>query len=514
MASYLEDNPADLTVCLEAYARYSREDIDGDMATAYLLLMTFLFEYLRYRQEGDSYWAQELTSAFQTRMLAMIREGGLSLHGATVVMSRFRQARLTPLPELASVLDQADDQSGEAGAQTDGLDPAASLEQMLAEIDRRYGRDVFAISESLGQAGNGVPPDMFLHLIGEIVHCDYPNIRDAAVLTLFDNRRPVRRAVARMLQAAAGQLGPAALRRLIVVRSWLPAEERLAADRIIRAARTARVECDPWPAAVPTEIYASAIDGAGAQAFLIVSRDQRRYRLSSVLCRREAGILDAWTAGDMPRRELDRVFGKAVDQGPVQRVSLGFFNRMVAAALASGEERNAIPPIGLLAVAEAIGVADWRPVVYDWRRRCQEVLTAVRPTPEAIEDIVVSSGLWSKDCPLLPTWYEDDAEVEELLKSTRVRKPERLVELVVGRILEPRRLKWAPRFAHVADWLHEVERAEEALWHSFAVVALEVERGRPLMEIPLMATIAVQTVMAHRRRSTPPSWNARADARV
>ena len=103
-------------------------------------------------------------------------------------------------------------------------------------------------------------------------------LREAAILYLLDGEPTLRRAVASELLARAASLSPESLRRLIGMRNWCPEKERPALDAIIRAVRAKGIDCAAWPQGGAGTVYASGIDGSGAQGFLIVSPVGRRCR--------------------------------------------------------------------------------------------------------------------------------------------------------------------------------------------------------------------------------------------
>ena len=85
-----------------------------------------------------------------------------------------------------------------------------------------------------------------------------------------------RRAVAGALAQVAASLTPTEVRRLIAMRNWRPENERTELDAIIRKARAAGIDWAPWEAGSIEAIVASAVDGATAQGFRLISPVARR----------------------------------------------------------------------------------------------------------------------------------------------------------------------------------------------------------------------------------------------
>ena len=90
---------------------------------------------------------------------------------------------------------------------------------------------------------------------------------------------------------------------------------------IIRAVRAKGIDCAAWPQAGAGTIYASGIDGSGAQGFLIVSPLQK-VRISSVLLKN--GIRDALVgaAGVQTRGPIDARAGREgnIDEAGIAQI--------------------------------------------------------------------------------------------------------------------------------------------------------------------------------------------------
>jgi hypothetical protein len=78
-----------------------------------------------------------------------------------------------------------------------------------------------------------------------------------------------------------------------------PIDERPEVDAIVRKARAAGIDCAQWQAGCAETIFATAVDGAATQGFLLVSPAGRKKRISSILTK--GGIADAWS-GDPESR--------------------------------------------------------------------------------------------------------------------------------------------------------------------------------------------------------------------
>jgi len=134
------------------------------------------------------------------------------------------------------------------------------------------------------------------------------------------------------------------MRRLIALRNWLPESERPPIDETVKAARRQGVVCASWPDAREIEIHASAVDGSGAQGFLLLSKEQRKYTLSSILIRLEKGILDAWSQAGLSKRERDSMMEHMKNEMPILRISRDYLNQAIQHQLATVDGGSTFPP--------------------------------------------------------------------------------------------------------------------------------------------------------------------------
>ena len=161
-----------------------------------------------------------------------------------------------------------------------------------------------------------------------------------------------------------------------------------------------------------------------------------------------------------------------------------------------------MPPAGLIQVAETIAATEWRPRPLDYQEVLDQ-LGAELPdrldTRGPIDEIIGLSDAWEWTDTLSASWFEDGREVQELLAGFDGGIDERLLQRVFEEIIESRKEKWTERFVWTALWLKEASADRPLAWPRFTVLARELANGRPTPEIPLMAMIAVTTILAHIR---------------
>jgi hypothetical protein len=347
------------------------------------------------------------------------------------------------------------------------------------------------VAGALAEAGHAIPAEARVLMAIEQIRSTNAALREAAILYLLDGEPTLRRAVASELQARAASLSPESLRRLIGIRNWCPEKERPALDAIIRAVRAKGIDCAAWPQGGAGTIYASSIDGSGAQGFLIVSPVARKVQISSVLLK--SGVRDAWSAPPASKREVQSTLALATTETSMRPVSRKYFDRILRHHLQVGLGAGTLPPAGLLQVAETIGHADWQPELLDWRSALAAMLAelpAAMMTPQAVSALLHTSADWADFDEIAESWFEDDEHVARIVADGR--QGAQSVDRVLAEILAPRREKWAAYFLGTALWLREAP--EDSPWRGFVILAQALASGHDLADISVMWVIAARTV--------------------
>jgi hypothetical protein len=496
LGELLESAPEGLFDSLDGLVRAAgKERADENLCAAYVSLLEAQLELLRYRIDGGFRDAIALKDRFEARLAGDIRSGRLSTMAVSEIGRAMDKARLSVGGDVRTAMSE---RLATAGAAFDSPPDVGSLLQQLADgID-----DPFAFLQVLGADSATLPPAMRSTAAALILSAPHPVLHEAAALLILDSDPEVRRATATALLARIETVTPATLRRLIVVRHWLPDDERPLVDQVVRAARTKGVACGNLAPVSELDVQAFGVDGSGAIDLLIVSpADRKKRRLSSVLMRVSAGMLDAWSDVPQNRRCIEEMLAHAGSSAGSTRVTTRFLDLAVCHHLAVGLEQGRVPPLGLLQVAETLGAGEWRPRKIDPQAAIDELLAT---RDEDVRAVLRGSADWAEAIDATPTWFEADQEVADLLDRAKGRSAQRLVSLVIASVLERRRAKWADYLAWTALRLEAEAPVPDPLWRPLAIVAREIAGGRPLDEIPLMREIASRTIDAHRPSAGAP----------
>jgi hypothetical protein len=485
---YLDNSSDEIFAALDGFVRHMHPGGENEpLALGYLFLVQGLLERLRYRTDRGYEEAARLVAEFQRRIAGLAAADRIDGHALTLLAGALHEAKIAASPELAAATAQAD------FTQADDLprDIGAALDAIVDSA----GGDPFLLAGSLAEAGHAMSAEARAKLVVALALSDNAGARDASVLFLLDPDPTVRRAVAAALEAVAAKLSPGSVRRLIAVRNWRPDDERLMVDAVIRAARAGGIDCAQWEAGSAEIMLASAIDGSGAQGFVIVSPAGRRKRASSLLVKN--GVRDALSGGRESRRQIDAMLAEVAIEQPTMPVSRAYLDRVVRHHLAAGLAQGLLPPPGLLQVAETLGGAEWQPARVDWREALAALIAdtpAIMLAPKAINEVLRHSANWPGLQAIAESWFEDDQEVARLVAGTRGGQRAKKADYVLQTVIARRRDKWAEHFVWMALWVREAPADADPPWREFAILAQALADGRDMAEMTVMRDIAARTV--------------------
>jgi hypothetical protein len=487
---YCESSPGEIFAAFTGAARHMPPaGKDEPLAIGYLFLLQRLLEHLRYRSDQGYADAVKLIADFQADVVARVEAGNVDGRMLALVGGALHQSKIPASPELAAASGkQLVDRNEDEPLPTD-------VRVALAGILEACDGDPFLAVGSLTESGHTIPAEARGVLAGALALAGGPEGRGAAALFLLDPDPVVRRAVAGALAQIAASLTPTEVRRLIAMRNWRPENERADVDAIIRKARAEGVGCAPWDAGSMEAIVATAIDGAMAQAFLLISPAGRKKRLSSILVK--DGIADAFSGEQETRRQIEMSLAAAGMGAPTLPVSRCYLDRTVAHQLALCIEKGEAPPIGLLQVAETIGGADWQPA----RLAFDETLAAlIAEVPKAMREPSALALVLRKSDDLAgldvvaQSWFEDDPQVARAVERARGRDRAKLGDYLLQSVIARHRDKWAQMVLRTALWMREATEPDDLCWRELAIVAKALADGRDMTEIGLMRDIALRTI--------------------
>lgn len=474
----------------------NRKKPNDALIHAYIYLFATGLEGIRYQVDQGHDWAEELVDVVREQLLVLARGGVIAPHILMLLLNGFIEAKLAPGDDLIELL------GGIAlEAAVDEPEPALSeVGDLFESIVEESGGNEFEVHAALDDISKALPPKFRIFALHQISTSDNPVLRDTMILYLLDTAPEVRRTVCELIaeHASPSLVSPVALRRMVALRNWLPENERHHLDAAIKKSRQRKIDCAPWPAKHVEEIIATNIDGAGAQSVFAVTKEGRKYLIASLLVKLGAGVADAWCLRDQSKSDVKDFLVHIHSDTDSHRVGPEFLNFLVPHYLAVGQKNGNVPVAGLLDFVEAIGVETWQPAelsVDDLLALLEHDIDPSLIDKKAVSEVIERSDGWLDDFGFMESWFEQDAEVDAILSKSPRSRTSTKVNITIKLVLEPRRAKWTERFLWTALWLKQKQDLLSP-WTDFFIVGRELQRGRPIKDIPVMRGIAEVTVMA------------------
>lgn len=497
-----------LRLLLMRYAPDGRQQTPSAAYGACLDLLDEVLTQIRYSVERKRPSAIAMAQQVQTEMAEQAFRPEVDVRVQQDLIMALHSAKLELHARIRAKAAEVADYHARFTTAKGAPDVDSLLERLAWETQ---ARDAFDLLDPVLAEMEIMPLEGQIVLAAEMMASSQAVFNELAVLMLLHPNRQVRIHLPEMYRqpGCISNLSPVGLRRLIGLRNWLPSAERPAVDALIKEARLAGIASAPLSQAEQVGVHASPFDGSGTQAAWLGVKERGRYRIEGVLVRQGKGIREAWSGGDMTKREFDVMGRKLAASGGTMRVDSAYLPRLIGHFIAVGLDRVAPPPPSLISANECSGGAYWKPQRVS---PGEEIKRMVATDPgafsqERVQRVLVQAGAWPRRLSLAGAWFEDDAQVDELL-GERVGGPERWLQrlplaatTIVDEVLEQKREVWTERLLWMALWSAACRNRPTVPWQDFLIVAMVLQRGAPLVEIPLMWAVAERSVRSAWQRS-------------
>ncbi|AJP71274.1 hypothetical protein [Sphingomonas hengshuiensis] len=466
---------------------------DAAMHHAYSFMLGQALDRLRQRSESGNGHATRAMENVRAAIAQQMRSGKLAATAAMALVSAFSRAGIEVGEDIRSAMDHAMIQTG---ADHQNLPPPDAAE-MLKDLVKACEGDPFLIQSQFAELTAAMPVGLQLSLLEGLVLADDSSLREAAIGWLLAEPA-IATPLASMIEETArqGLVSAASVTNLMLIRNWVSEDRRAAIDAIIRAARVVGSVPEKRRAIQVRELLISERDGAGAQSIFASIKQGRKNGLVSILIKQGHGVRDAWVAPSLSRPEIEDMLDHIASEMSVHETTAEDTAFILSSALADGSP-NSPPPFGLVQAITLLGLSDVAAKsvsVEDLVALMLSDADAAATDAKAVEKAVRASGRWLATNPQLDSWFENGDDVAAAIKGRR--KIEDRIAAIIDKVLEPNRAYWAS----VIAWSAFAQRGDghDSDWIEMALVAREMISERPLTEIPLVRSIAMQTVEAAR----------------
>lgn len=502
-----------LELLLSQHALNRNEQAPSDGYNACILLLELALTELRYSIDSKRPWAIEAADRIQQKMAARAFTVEVDARMQADLIRILHQAGL----EVHHQIKAGREKLAEYYGRFVGHKRKPNLDALFNDLVPAGTKDPFLLIEPIMAELSLLSADGQLMVLGEMVQARNPIIRELAGVMLLYPNREVRVHLPAMYSGLTDpkSFSPVTLRRMIGLRNWLPEDERPALDDLIRKVRAAHVECAPMPPPQRVVTYASPMDGAGAQAIWNIVGQKRNHRMRSVLIKQGFGIRDTMGLEQMDKKEVDSLIRQMCTTSMSEAVDISYLNAAVPHFMWVGRQQGNTPPAGLLQVAEELGIEYWLPRqvnIADEIAAIEQVIDHQLLSPERVARVIKASADWPEDKPFASSWFEDDASVDEVLKSVRGLTysrfgalPAKAVEAIIDQVVQPKYPVWAERLLWMTLWAKACRNKGPIPWHELFIVARQLAQSTHAREVPLLAAVAERSVRSGllRRQSMP-----------
>ncbi|MDD9993496.1 MAG: hypothetical protein OXP75_17005 [Rhodospirillales bacterium] len=315
------------------------------------------------------------------------------------------------------------------------------------EIDRLADHargDDHLLHDLLGNLMAVLPSTFRPTFVQHVAGRDEERYGRAALYWLLDRSSEIRLAAASGLSGRVRRaaMEPALPALVPLIRNWMPEDSaRPLLDTALRETRLrGRFHPLARPEGRPARFLAALPDGSGMQHLAATLELADGPACAMVLVKADQGVTIARIfRGD---EALDAVSNLEDDLGALD-VPFEAFKTALSAAIADGLAEGRPPQARLIDVAAACGLSELRPramTARDWLAELDpEGMIAGLPGEER-DELIRRSTAWPNNRPILDTWFEGTALLDDSLKATN--GPRGTVDAFRAR-LEGRRGDWA-----------------------------------------------------------------------
>ena len=435
------------------------------------------------RRFGEPFLA-EARGAIDT----LAARGDLPDHAALGLARAFIRAGLEA-PECLFPIFAGEPGTGQALAAFPGL-----LDREIDRLARHAGGDDHLLHDLLANLMAVLPSEFRPTFVHHVSGREEERYGRAALYWLLVRSPEVRLAAASGLSGRVrGDAMEPALPALVpLIRNWMPADSaRPLLDTALREARLrSRFHPMARPAGRPARFLAALPAGSGMQHLAAALDPADGPACAVVVVKAGHGVTIAHIFRD---DEALSAASNLEDELGALDVPFQAFETALSAAIADGLAEGRPPPARLIDVAAGFDLSELRPramTARDWLAELDPG-GAIAGLPDGERDgLIRRSSAWPDDRPIMDTWFEGTALLDESLKTAD--GPRQTLEAFRAR-LEERRGDWALLVLRAA---HVLKAAGDADWRSFAAVASALLDGRALKGIPVMDRIFLATVDA------------------
>lgn len=384
------------------------------------------------------------------------------------------------------------------------------LPVLLEQIRREDSiHNVFELHEFLMMNLFPMSLEVQLGIIGELATSNKTMPHELAVIMILHSKEKIRKHIPGFLETFVTKkvFNRIDLRRLIVIRNWLPTSERNAVDQLIKAIKQQGVEPAPYPRPQVTAIKSSQFDGAGAQGIIFEAKNHGKRMVGGFIVKHGVGIKDAWVKHKSVKGEFEHMCEQMASE--IKPVSIAYVNKTVNHFLFEHEKTDRIPSPYLLQIAEIFGVNNWfsEPVSF-----LNEIERVIKKTDfnyrdkKEIENSFDRMENWKYEQDFVDHWFECGEVAEQAFNNALEKdksdnsEKEKILNAAINAFILSEREKWKTIFLFMCLRARS-KSIDSPLWKDLLILADQVDQNDNLKNIPVIRLIAEKSISTFMHRN-------------
>ena len=487
---------------VDLLAEINEEDLETRNAyySACIYALDTCVAQLYSAQENDNKLAVKMLKQLMSHLALALRNGKQSLSYWLPVLNAFYDVHIDLTPELQEAyLDLAEEEPALTGDEE--VNHLEIMREMILEMSNL---SVFDIAENFFAQSYAMPPDFFSDLLVDLYNI--PEAQDIAMLALLYPRSEVREFVFTTFDQLIDTivLSPISLNRLQAIKDWYPTEYHAQFNQWIKIQRKKGVVFQAENKTPKMKVFATEVDGAGAQGFYILLQERKHQRLCGLLVKLGSGVKDVWITPEMSAKDIAYNFAQ-INDGTItfREVDSDYLMLMVNHFLAITLHEGGMPDLHFLQIEELLGM-HFKPEWIDVPVLLEKLCVQITPfTADAVEQSFKRSKSWTANKRFTESWYLENANVDKLvnrsstiIKGIKICEIDKAINAVFDQEIELHRDRWCFHFLWMALWANAGSaRKNEKIGVDCLMIAYAISQGTPMREIPIMNEVVKQSVI-------------------
>lgn len=499
---YIKHHPELIIALIQQLVTKAEKDVvaDRDLQFAYQIILEHTVAETRYALERGEEWAKSIHATIESYINKELPQSH-NLKIWSIIFNSFYNEKF-PISKNLRTLYAEQQKTVANEKKVMEMNPKNNfLKQMFSTMKNAKNPAAgFELANAFMAQLSMMPAGYKTDMVHELVELGLDVAKDIAILFLLSTDAEDR---AHALHGIIGAFSntlvtPTSMSRLLIIRDWLPKNEKVILESFIAEQRKKGATFAPLGTNNITKIVASEMDGVGVQVVIYKVRTKNKYRVCGSLAKYNTGVRDSWSTPRISERKADSILIAAqssYEDLTLRKVNDKYAQKLFSHHINAGLQRGEVPDIRFLEMCEIINSPHWGATALNEQEEMLALETAIGKenlTDNFIKMSLQRSGEWYDTQEFTASWFEDDPKISQYRK--QIKNRHELIVRICEEILEPLRDKWALHFLWMALW-SKCDSKNDNLWKDFFVLAKCLYEKKSLIAIPFMEEMCMSSIV-------------------